>query len=191
MLRDGLEIGEDLARVEFVGQGVHHRMGGVLGHFLNTVLAEGAPHHTIGHTIKHARRVGHRFATPQLGTGLVDDQRIAAEFRHADGEAGAGTGARLVENNGDALWTGEWLVIEAVLVELDGQFQHLLLFFVVQIVIAQHMAQFRGCHWYRGSFQILRVRPRSVVRQVGRNLGEDGHRLIDVLSSDDQRRGET
>ena len=86
---------------------------------------------------------------------------------------------------------GGRLVIETVLVELDGQFQHLLLFFVVQIVIAQHMAQFRGCHWYRGSFQILRVRPRSVVRQVGRNLGEDGHRLIDVLSSDDQRRGET
>lgn len=89
------------------------------------------------------------------------------------------------------LRASERLVIETVLVELDGQFQHLLLFFVVQIVIAQHMAQFRGCHWYRGSFQILRVRPRSVVRQVGRNLGEDGHRLIDVLSSDDQRRGET
>ena len=71
--------------------------------------------HAVGHTVKHASRVGHRFATAQLGAGLVNDSADTTEFGHANGEAGAGTGTGLVENHGDALRVSERLVIETVL----------------------------------------------------------------------------
>ena len=53
MLGNGLEVGKNLAGMEFIRQSVHHRMGGILGHFLHTILAEGAPHHAVGHAVKH------------------------------------------------------------------------------------------------------------------------------------------
>ena len=37
-------------------------------------------------------------------------------------------------------------MVETVVVEFDGEFEHLLLLFMVEIVIAQHVAQFRSCH---------------------------------------------
>ena len=164
-------------------------MGGVLGHFRNTVLTKGAPHHAVRHTVEHAGGVGDRLAAAQLGSGLVDHQRIAAEFGHADGEAGAGAGARLVENHRDALWSGERLMVEAILMELDGEFKYLLLLLMVQIIVAQHVAQFGCCHG-KAPFDKW-LWPMSVVGQVGRNTGKDGHRLVNVLLSDDQRWCET
>ena len=59
--------------------------------------------------VEHSRGVGDRLAAAQLGTGLVDDQRIPAELRHADGEAGTGAGGGLVEQHGDGLRAGERL----------------------------------------------------------------------------------
>ena len=43
VLADGLQVGEQLAGVELVGQRVDHRDAGVRGHRLEPVLAEGPP----------------------------------------------------------------------------------------------------------------------------------------------------
>ena len=135
MFGDGLEIRENLAWVELVGQSVDHRMGGVFGHLLDPILPKRAPDHAIGHAVEHACGIGDGLTSAQLGTGLIDDQRITTKLGDADGEAGTGTRAGFIEQYGDALRTGERLVVETILVELDGQFQHLLLFFVVQVVV--------------------------------------------------------
>ena len=144
VLGDGLEVGENLAGMEVIGQGVDHRMGGVLGHFFDAALAEGAPHHTVSHAVEHTSGIGHGLATAQLGAGLVDDQRVAAKLGNADGEAGTGAGGGLVEQYSDGLRTGERLLVEAVVVELDGKFEHLLLFLMVEVVVTQHVAKFWG-----------------------------------------------
>ena len=119
-------------------------MGGILRHFLHTILTEGTPHHAVGHAVKHTCGVCHRFATAQLGSGLVDDQRVAAKLGNADGEAGTGAGGGLVEQYGDGLRTGERLLVEAVVVELDGKLEQLLLFLMVEVVVTQHVAKFWG-----------------------------------------------
>ena len=171
MLGNGLEVGKNLARVEFIGQSVHHRMGGILRHFLHTILTEGAPHHTIGHAVKYTCGVCHRFATAQLGSGLVDDQRIATQFGNANGEAGTGSGARLVEDHRDALRSGERLMVETVVMEFDGKFENLLLLFMVEIVIAQHVAQFRSCHCWLLSKDFRFVVIDGYVQSLGRSVG--------------------
>ena len=171
MLGNGLEVGKNLARVEFIRQSVHHRMGGILRHFLHTILAKGAPHHAIGHAVKHTCGVGNRFATAQLGAGLVDDQRIAAQFGNANGEAGTGSGTRLVKDHRDALRAGERLMVETIVVEFDGEFEHLLLLFMVEIVIAQHVAQFRSCHCWLLSKEFQFVVIAGYVQSLGRFAG--------------------
>ena len=144
MFGDGLEVGKNLAGVEVIGQRVDHRVGGILGHFLHAILTKGAPDHAIGHTVEHTGGIGHRLATAQLGAGLVNDQRVAAKLGNTNGETGAGTGGRLVEQHGDGLRTGKRLLVETVLAELDGKLKHLLLLLMVEVVITQHMAQFWG-----------------------------------------------
>ena len=171
MFGDSLEVGKNLAGMEFIRQSVHHRMGGILSHFLHTILTEGTPHHAIGHAVKHACGVGDRFATAKLGAGLVDDQRIAAQFGNANGEAGTGSGTRLVEDHRDALRAGEWLMVETIVVEFDGEFEHLLLLFMVEIVIAQHVAQFRSCHCWLLSKDFRFVVIAGYVQSLGRSAG--------------------
>lgn len=67
-----------------------------------------------------------------------------AKLGNADGEAGTGAGGGLVEQYSDGLRTGERLLVEAVVVELDGKFEHLLLFLMVEVVVTQHVAKFWG-----------------------------------------------
>ena len=144
MLRDGEQVGEHLTGVELVGQRVDDRAGGVFRHLFDAVLTERSPDDAVGHAGEHSRSVGDRLAAAQLGTGLVDDQRIPAEFRHADGEAGTGAGGGLVEQHGDGLGAGERLTVEAVLAEFHAEFQNLLLFGMVDVVVTQHMAKLTG-----------------------------------------------
>ena len=83
-LADGLQVGEDLAGVELVGQRVDHRHPADRGHLLDAVLAEGAPHDRGALPVEHPGGVGDRLAAAELAAGGLDDQRVAAELGDAD-----------------------------------------------------------------------------------------------------------
>jgi hypothetical protein len=59
VLADGEPVGQDLARVEVVGECVDHRHTGVRGHLLEIGLAERAPGDGRRHPSEHASGVGH------------------------------------------------------------------------------------------------------------------------------------
>ena len=144
-LRDGEEVGEHLAGMEIIGQSIDDRHRGILRHFFHTVLPISAPHDGVCHARKHPRGVSNRLATAQLGAGLVDDQRVAAQLGNADGEAGASASAVFVEKHSHSLRAGKRLGIETVFAELHAQFEDLLLLFMGDVVIAKHVTQLM-CH---------------------------------------------
>ena len=127
--------------MELVGQRVDDGDGRIFGHLLDAFLPEGAPDDAVGHTGEYARGVGDRLASAQLGAGLVDDQRISAEFRHADREARTGTSAGLVEQHGDTLRAFKRPLVEAVFAEFQSKGDDLLLLVMIDVIIAKHVAQ--------------------------------------------------
>ena len=102
-----LQVGEDLAGVELVGQRVDHRDGRRLREFLDALLARSAPGDRGDLAGQHPRDIRDRLAAPDVRLGGVDLKRQAAEFGDADGEGHAGAQAWLVEEQGDCLRPGE------------------------------------------------------------------------------------
>ena len=113
-LAHGLQVGEQLAGVEVVGEGVDHGDGADRGHPLDPLVGAGAPDDGGDLPVEHAGGVLDRLAPPELRPGGVDDQRVAAEVGDADRERDPGPGAGLVEERrprpagprGDARRTG-------------------------------------------------------------------------------------
>ncbi len=75
VLPDGEQVGEELARVEVVGERVDDGHGGARRHLLEAGLAVGAPDDRRDHALEHPRRVGRRLLAAELAVRRGDDER--------------------------------------------------------------------------------------------------------------------
>ena len=67
MLDVGVDVGQDLAGMVFVGEAVDHRHARTAREALDDVLLEGADHHDVAHARDHLRGVLHRLAAARAG----------------------------------------------------------------------------------------------------------------------------
>ena len=109
VLLDREQVGQQLAGVEVVGEGVDDRHAGVLRHLVELGLGVGAPHDRGRLPAEDPGDVGHRLAHADPGEATVDGHREAAQLGDAGGERGLGTQGRLVEDQRDGAGTGERL----------------------------------------------------------------------------------
>ena len=141
VLADREQVGEQLARVEVVGERVDD------GHaWCRPPSLRGPPARRCARRspttmpLEHARGVGRGLLAAELAVRGRDDQRAAAEVGDADREAHARAGGRLVEDDGDGLRAGEGLRAPAVLLHLDGQVEDLGLLGRGEVVVAEEVA---------------------------------------------------
>ena len=137
--RIGLQVGEDLAGVEGIGQRVDYRHGGGRRHLGDPVLAEGTPHDRGHLPAQYPGRVGDRLAAPELRGLRVNQQRMAAKLGNSYRERNSGAGRWLIEQNGHGAGPGEGPVPEAVRLHRGGQVEHLGLLGGAEVVIAQEV----------------------------------------------------
>src|SRR5215211_5428748 len=101
-LADGLEVGQSLAGVGVVGEGVDHRDGAAPGQALQALLGEGAQHDGVDIARQDGRGVLEGLAPAELELGPGQGQRVAAELVDGDLEGDPGAGRGLLEDEGDA-----------------------------------------------------------------------------------------
>ena len=163
VLADRLQVGEDLARVELVGQRVDDRHAAVRGHLLDAVLAEGAPDDRGDLAADDPGGVGDRLAHADAGQPGVDDHREAAELGDAGRERQLGAQRRLVEDQRDGPRAAQRLVPMPVGLHRVGEVEHLDQFVGRQVVVAQEVPGHRVDLVERGGEQrdgLRRRRPR-------------------------------
>ena len=84
--QDGLQVGDDLARVRCVGQAVDDRHAGIFGHLDDLGMIVGADHDRVAEPRQHARGIGDALAATQLHLAGFHDDGLAAELTHRDVE---------------------------------------------------------------------------------------------------------
>ena len=99
MFEEGLHVGQQLARVQVVGQAVDYRHAGVGGEFGQGAVGKGTDHHRIEHARHDDGAVADRLAATQLGVTRGEEDRLAAELDHAGFEGQPGTGRGLLEDH--------------------------------------------------------------------------------------------
>ena len=100
---DGLEIGDDLAGMFFVGQGVHRGNAGIGSEVIDIGLGEGADDGPVNHAAENSGGVFDGFAATELDIVGVEEEDIATEFTNSDFERDAGSGRAFGEEEGPAL----------------------------------------------------------------------------------------
>ena len=106
MLVEGLQVGQQLARVKAIGQGIDHRHIGARRKTLELLVLEGAHGDDVDHAGDDARGVLYRFAAAQLRVTRREKHRAAAEMRHGRLEGNPRAGRRLLEDHAEHA-TGE------------------------------------------------------------------------------------
>ena len=141
VLADRQQVGEQLAGVEVVAEGVDHGHGRAGRHLLQAGLARRCAS-TMAETmaLEHAGRVGRGLLAAELAVRGGDDERAPAEVGDADGERDPRAGRRLVEDDGDGLRALERSLRPAVALELVGQVEHLGCSAGAQVVVAEEVA---------------------------------------------------
>src|SRR5690606_33897017 len=103
-------------------------------------LCEGAPHDGGDLALEHPGGVGRGLLAAQLAALDAEDQGYASEVGNTGGEGDPRARGRLVEDHGDGLRTGEWLLGEPVSLELQREFENLVLLGLAEVVVAQEVA---------------------------------------------------
>ena len=98
-LDDRLQVRQDLAGMELVGQPVDHRYRAGRGKLLDALLAGGAPDDGGRLAGQHPGHVRDRLAPADMRGLRVDDQRQPAQLGDADLEGDPGAQRRLVEQD--------------------------------------------------------------------------------------------
>src|SRR5665647_1646358 len=88
----GEDVGQNLARVKFVGQAVDDRHARVFGKAVNLGLLKGADHHQIDHAADDLGTVFNRLSAAELAAFGSEVHYAAAELVHAGFKTHAGTG---------------------------------------------------------------------------------------------------
>ncbi len=83
MFNIGLHIGQQLAGVVVVGEGVDHRHGRVGREGFHNVMAEGADHDDVHHGRDDPRAILYGLTSAQLGVGGGQEHGVSAQLRHA------------------------------------------------------------------------------------------------------------
>jgi hypothetical protein len=96
-LRDREQVGHHLARVQQLGETVHDRYGRDPSELLHERVAGRADHQPIDPTREVARDVGGGFARPDPDLLGPEQDRVAAELRHARLERDARAERRVLE----------------------------------------------------------------------------------------------
>ena len=99
MLDVRVDVGQDLARVVFVGEAVDHRHARMRGEALDDRLLERADHHDVDHPRDHARDVLDRLAARELRVAAIQVDRDAAQLVHPGLERHARARRRLLEHH--------------------------------------------------------------------------------------------
>ena len=140
VLAHGLQVGEELAGVELVGERVEHRHAGVRRHGDDVALVGRAPHDRRGLAAEDAGDVLDALARPHRGQAAVDRHRVAAELGDAGGERHLGAQGRAVEDQGDRPRAGERLVVERLGLHPVGQVEDLEQLGGRQVVVTEEVA---------------------------------------------------
>src|SRR5690606_27370946 len=143
-LPHGEQVGQQLAGVEPVGEGVDHRDGGGGGHLGEPVVAEGTHDDRLDVPGQHRGGVGQRLAAAEVGHLRVDDDRMPTELGDRDVEGDPGAQRRLVEQDRHRTGSGQRAVRERVALHRLGEVQHPRLFVRAQVVVAQQMTGHAG-----------------------------------------------
>ena len=99
MLDVGIDVGQYLARVVFVGQAIDHRDTRIGGEALNNLLLEGADHDDVRHARNHLCCVFDRFATTQLRVARIQINGGPAELVHTSFKRQAGARRGFLKNH--------------------------------------------------------------------------------------------
>ena len=91
LLADGKQVGQRLAGVFAVGEGVYHRHAGISCQSLQGLLRKGAGGDGIHIAAEHAGHIGNRFPLSQTDFGRGEIDRLAAQLAHGHLKADAGT----------------------------------------------------------------------------------------------------
>ena len=118
-LPQGEEVGEGLAGVLLVGEGIDHRDRGPMGIVGQIGLGEGTDRQGIAVATQHPGRIGDRFAPTHLGDKRQQVNGLAAKAGHGHGEADPGAGGRLGEDQ--AQNPARQIEALATCLELGGQ----------------------------------------------------------------------
>mgnify|MGYP006974605941 CR=1 FL=1 len=103
MLNNGHKVGENLGRMEFVGQAVPYGNTRILGKLLNDLLTVTAVFNTVIHSAKHTRGVGNAFLFADLRSRRVEIGHAHAKVACGNLKGATGTGAGLFKDEGDIL----------------------------------------------------------------------------------------
>ena len=103
MLAHGQHVGQDLGRVELVGQPVPDRHAGELREHLHDVLVEAAVLDAVIQPAQHTGGVLDRFLVAHLRRLRVEIRHVGALVVGGDLEAAAGAGGGLLEDEADLL----------------------------------------------------------------------------------------
>ncbi|MNU91893.1 hypothetical protein D3C71_817970 [compost metagenome] len=126
VFEEGLHVGQQLARVQIIGQAVDYRHARVGGKFGQIAVGKGSDHHRVEHARHDNRAVADRLATAQLGITRRQENSLAAELDHAGFEGNAGAGRRLLEDHPEhAVFQGleQYAAVTQVL-ELNASTDH-------------------------------------------------------------------
>src|SRR5215207_4290307 len=108
MLAYGEHTGQDLTRMQEIGESVYQRDGSVLRQLLDFGVSERPDHDSIDIPREHARSVGNWFTSSELNIARREKQGMPAELPRADFEGHTGTRRRLHEDHRQRL-SGERL----------------------------------------------------------------------------------
>ena len=124
-LPHGEEVGEDLGRVEFVGEAVIDRHAGMGGQLLGDRLTEASIFDAVIEAAEHARGVLHRFLVADLRAGRAEIGDVRALVVSGDLEAGARAGRGFFEDQRDVLSFEPLLLVAALFrrLEIGGEAQ--------------------------------------------------------------------
>ena len=119
------DVGQDLRRVELVGQAVPRGNAGVLAELLDRVLREAAVLDAVVHPAEHAGGVPHRFLVADLRAAGPEIRDVGALVVGCHLERRASPGGRLLEDHRDVLALESLLFIARVLrgLEIGGELQ--------------------------------------------------------------------
>ena len=119
------DVGQDLGRVELVGQAVPDRDAGVPSEILDDLLGEAAVLDPVVDPAQDARRVLHRFLVPDLRAARAEVRDMGALVVCGDLERDPGARRGLLEDHRDVLAQQALPLVAAVLggLQLGGQRQ--------------------------------------------------------------------
>ena len=137
---DGQQVGEQLAGVEVVGEGVDDRDAGVLGHLLDPVLGVGAPHDHRGLPAEHPGDVGDRLAHADAGERAVDEHRVPPSSAMPAANDAWVRSVGLSKIIATVCGPGERLRVVRRPLELGGQVEHRGLLGGGEVVVGEEVA---------------------------------------------------